>query len=53
MSVDRVERGWPSAPVPEMRGGKRWSWKRLASRGGSWGLKLVVLVALGAAGVWA
>jgi HlyD family secretion protein len=53
MRIDRIERERPSAPGPEIRSGSSWRWKRLASRGGSWVLKLVVLVALVAAGVWA
>jgi HlyD family secretion protein len=53
MRIDRVERERPSAPGPEIRSGNSWRWQRLASRGGSWVLKLVVLVALVAAGVWA
>ena len=53
MRLDRVERERPLGPTTETPAGDGRRWSPPARRDGSWLLKIIVLVALGAAAVWA
>jgi HlyD family secretion protein len=53
MRLDHVEPELPLAPAADTPSGNAWRWQRPGRRGGSWLLKLVVLLALAAAAVWA
>ncbi len=53
MRVERIEREGPLAPGIDRPSGNGWKGRPAGHRAGSWLLKLVVLAALVAAGVWA